>query len=93
MSALASSSRTIPARRPRAEAEIIDVDALPDEALFTQVRPSPAQRRRTALDFSQPPVFSNRDEPIVVYDSDEEAAQRLAGTPYRASTPLAPFSH
>ncbi|KIP08020.1 hypothetical protein PHLGIDRAFT_127270 [Phlebiopsis gigantea 11061_1 CR5-6] len=79
MSEASSSRQVIHARRPRLDPEVIDVDALPgDEVHFTRVRSNPAQRRRISPRASTSPS-NTREQPIVVYDSDEEVAQELAG--------------
>lgn len=86
------STQTIPARRPRPEPEIIDVDAIPDDdILFTRVRSNPAQRRRMTPSAPQAAASSSntREQPIVVYDSDEEVARNLAGECYLLPPPTA----
>lgn len=72
---------------------MIDVDALPDDEIhFTRVRSNPAQRRRTSPGASAS-SSNTREQPIVVYDSDEEVAQGLAGLCYLSFSPLTAFSH
>lgn len=67
-----------PASRVTVTREVIDVDSLPDvddDVLITQVRRAPP---RTFLFEGRPlappaPASSSREDPIIVYDSDEEA--------------------
>lgn len=90
----ASTSRqSIPPRRSRL-AEVIDVDAIPDD------NARPAQRRR--MNTSGPaqvappvagPSTSARQDPIVIYDSDEEVERGLFGTLSYPSHDERVFSH
>ena len=59
----------IPARRPH---DVIDVDALDDDALFTQPRRSVRPRLSPAVARRPSEAGPSRENPIVILDSDEE---------------------